>query len=156
MAAEKCKIDCKEMQEIKDFLFAPETGVSDRLGHKVDHTCLLKYFKKPPVWLSTIIVATFITMCGSSIATGYKVYFGQESVPLIYAEKDDVKDNATEIKLLKQSLQTIDKSIQKIEADNKEQKQEMKTGFKEIKDFMRIIMRHRGINDSKDNDNNNE
>lgn len=147
----KCPVeDCKEVKELQDAVFGKhQDGLTYQIKDKIDRIkfkeCMKIYIKKPPVWIRTVMVGFLLSVFLSSVATGYKVYFGQESAPLIYAEKDAVKDNKADIRLLKQSVESINKNLEaravRVDSQFKEQNQKIEKGFDEIKDFMRVIMR---------------
>jgi len=157
----KCPVDeCKEVRDLQIAVFGNrQDGLTYKIKEKLDETvfknCMNNYMKKPPIWLSSIIVVYLLGSFSSSIATGYKVYFGQQSAPLIYAGKDLANNNKTDIKLLKQNYEALNKSIdklgvhiesreKKVDDQFKEQNKKIEKGFDEIKGFMKMILKRKG------------
>lgn len=149
---EKCDKDCKDVRILNDAVFGEhQDGLTYKIEKKQDISCMNKYIKKPHISIIVLCLSWLFVVSASSVTTGYKLYFGQESAPLLYAEKDDVKDNKADIMLLKQGLESLNKNIEqravRVDHQFEEQNKKIEKGFDEIKDFMKVIIRH---NRSKD------
>jgi hypothetical protein len=142
MNAERCKIECRDVAILNEAVFGEhQDGLTYRIEKKQDKSCMNKYIKKPPIAVTVFLLGLLFSVTVSSVATGYKVYFGQESTPLIYAQRDDVKDNTKEIELVKKDVLNNNKGVEALNKKIDEQNVKMDNGFKEIKDFMKIILR---------------
>jgi len=119
---------CDKIKDIDKAVFGEhQDGLTYKIEKKADQKCLHKYIKKPHISITVLLLATFITIVGSSIMTGYKFFFDQEIVPYVYASSKRVDDvekkadkNDKEIGIIKEQIHRIDETTgqTKVEVGN--------------------------------------
>lgn len=140
--------DCKPVADIEKTLYGADGrgGIVGDMNKKACKSDLAGYIKKPPYWLANTLVGLLIMVTLSTVGTGYKLIFGQEIAPHLYAQKDKVSDHETRIKVLEEVVPRIDKNTQDIKAQVKEtnrkveeQAKDVQKKFNEIKSLIRNL-----------------
>ena len=163
---ERCKINCKDIKEVKDAVFGEhQDGLTYQMKQmelkKVDKTCLRHYIKKPPIPIIVALIVITFGVISSSISAGYKVLFTPKEANYVYAKKDIVTKHAERLKVLetnvtntnnnlsdlKSQVGKLDNKFEKLgdKIDNKfkDQKKDMEKNLNELKFLIRQMGRHR-------------
>jgi len=122
---------CDNLRETNKAVFGEnQDGLTYKIKEKQDKSCMHKYIKKPHMSIIVLLLATFLTIAGSSILTGYKFFFGQEITQYVYASSKRVDEvekkadkNDKEIGIMKEQIHRIDETTGqtkvKVESINK-------------------------------------
>lgn len=111
--------NCEEVREIKTVLFGPE-GTTGLLG------CLRKFVTKKAVWIA--ITAIGIPL----IATGIKVWSGQEHAPLRYASKAEITEFRSDLAALQANQRYFKETMDEIKSDRKEQSKTLELIYQKL------------------------
>lgn len=109
--------------------------LSEKVDKKFDESKKM-FIKKPAPWVCIILFTAFIIPLG---ITSHRVWFGHEITPYVYAKKEKVEENTSDIKVLKEQIKRIDENTKETREQVKTVDVKVDKGFKELKELIKEL-----------------